>query len=127
MRKRKETKVIQIGKEKNEAVFVLRYHDCLWRKFKKSNKKSHRSNYSKFSGYKINMWNQMLLFISTMNKINLKLKHVAIKLKDTLWKPRQCIRKQRYHFADKGPYSQSYGFPVVMNGCESWTIKKAEP
>ena len=23
---------------------------------------------------------------------------------------RQCIKKQRYHFADKGPYSQSYGF-----------------
>ena len=25
-------------------------------------------------------------------------------------KPRQCIQKQRYHFAGKGPYSQSYGF-----------------
>ena len=25
-------------------------------------------------------------------------------------KPRQHIKKQRYHFADKGPYSQSYGF-----------------
>ena len=24
------------------------------------------------------------------------------------------------------PYSQSYGFLVVMYGCESWTIKKAE-
>ena len=23
-------------------------------------------------------------------------------------KPRQCIKKQRYHFADKGPYSQGY-------------------
>ena len=30
------------------------------------------------------------------------------------------------HFANKGPSSQSYGFPVVMYGCESWTIKKAE-
>ena len=28
--------------------------------------------------------------------------------------------------ANKGPSSQSYGFPVVMCGCESWTIKKAE-
>ena len=26
----------------------------------------------------------------------------------------------------KGLYSQSYGLPVVMYGCESWTIKKAE-
>ena len=25
-------------------------------------------------------------------------------------KPRQHIKKQRHHFADKGPYSQSYGF-----------------
>ena len=24
--------------------------------------------------------------------------------------PRQYIKKQRHHFADKGPYSQSYGF-----------------
>ena len=34
--------------------------------------------------------------------------------------------KQRHYFANKGPSSQSYGFPVVMYGCESWTIKKAE-
>ena len=26
----------------------------------------------------------------------------------------------------KGPSSQSYVFPVVMYGCKSWTIKKAE-
>ena len=32
-------------------------------------------------------------------------------------KLRQCIKKQRHHFADKGPYSQSYGFSVVMCGC----------
>ena len=25
-------------------------------------------------------------------------------------KSRQCIKKQRHYFADKGPYSQSYGF-----------------
>ena len=40
--------------------------------------------------------------------------------------PRQCIKKQTHHFADKHPYSQSYDFPVVMYRCESWTIKKAE-
>ena len=31
----------------------------------------------------------------------------AMKLKDKL---RQHIRKQRHHYANKGPYSQSYGF-----------------
>ena len=39
--------------------------------------------------------------------------------------------KQRHYFANKCPSSQSYGkttmvFPVVMYGCESWTINKAE-
>ena len=41
-------------------------------------------------------------------------------------KPRQHIKKQRHYFADKGLYGQIYGFPVVMYGYESWTIKKAE-
>ena len=36
------------------------------------------------------------------------------------------VLKSRHHFADKGPHCQSHGFPVVMYGCESWTIKKAE-
>ena len=48
----------------------------------------------------------------------------------TPWKksydqPRQHIKKQRHYFANKGLYSQSYGFPVVMYGCKNWTIKKA--
>ena len=29
------------------------------------------------------------------------------------------VKKQRHHFADKGPYSQSLVFLVVMYGCES--------
>ena len=41
-------------------------------------------------------------------------------------KPRQCFKKQRHHLAYKGLYSQRYSFPVVMHGCDSWTIKKAE-
>ena len=48
----------------------------------------------------------------------------------TPWKkssdqPRQHIKKQRHYFANNSPSSQSYYFPVVMYGCESWT-KKAE-
>ena len=31
-------------------------------------------------------------------------------------KPRQCIKKQRHHFANKGPYSQSYSF----SSCHVW-------
>ena len=45
----------------------------------------------------------------------------ACSSEEKLW---QNIKKQRHYFADKGPSSQRYGFPVVMYGCESWTIKK---
>ena len=41
-------------------------------------------------------------------------------------KSTQCIKKQRYHFANKGPYSQSNGFSSDMYGCESCNTKKAE-
>ena len=47
---------------------------------------------------------------------SLQMVTAAMKLKDTcsleewLWQRRQCIKKQRHHFADKGTYSQSYGF-----------------
>ena len=40
--------------------------------------------------------------------------------------PRQHIKKQRHYFANKDPLVKVMVFPVVMYGCESWTIKKAE-
>ena len=30
--------------------------------------------------------------------------------KESYQKPGECIKKQRHHFGDKGPYSQSYSF-----------------
>ena len=30
--------------------------------------------------------------------------------KESFDKPGQCLKKQRHHIADKGPYSQSYSF-----------------
>ena len=42
---------------------------------------------------------------------------------------RQCIKKQRHHFADKGPYIQSYGFSSShvqiweLNHKEGWALK----
>ena len=49
----------------------------------------------------------------------------------TLWKKsydqlRQHIKKQRHCFDNKGCLVKAMVFPVVMYGCESWTIKKAE-
>ena len=44
-------------------------------------------------------------------------------------KPRQHVKKQRHYFADKGPYSQSYGFPSghvwmwELDCEEGWALK----
>ena len=40
--------------------------------------------------------------------------------------PRQHIQKQRHYFATKFHLVKAVVFPVVMYGCESWTVKKAE-
>ena len=55
-----------------------------------------------------------------------------MKLKDTApWKksydqPRQHIKMQRHYFANEVCLVKAMVFPVVMYGCESWTIKKTE-
>ena len=36
------------------------------------------------------------------------------------------ILKSRHYSTNKGLSSQSYVFPIVMYGCESWTIKEVE-
>ena len=49
--------------------------------------------------------------------------------KESYDKRRQCIKKQRHHFADKGLSSQSYGFSSSQVGMweldreESWVLK----
>ena len=56
----------------------------------------------------------------------------VMKLKDTYSlegkydEPRQHIQKQRHYFANKVCLVKAMVFPVVMYGCESWTMKKAE-
>ena len=40
--------------------------------------------------------------------------------------PIQHIKKQRHYLANKGLLVKAMVFPVVMHGCESETIKKAE-
>ena len=58
----------------------------------------------------------------------MKLKN-ACSLEESYNKPRQYIKKQRHHFADKGPYSQSYGFSSshvrmwVLDYEEGWALK----
>ena len=55
----------------------------------------------------------------------IKLRHLLLGRK-AMTNLEQHIKKQRHYFANKGPFSQAMVFPVVMYGCESWTVKKAE-
>ena len=49
--------------------------------------------------------------------------------KNSYDKPRQCIKEQRHHFADQGPYSQGYGFSSShvwmweLDHKEGWALK----
>ena len=46
--------------------------------------------------------------------------------KESYDQPRQHIKKQKHYFANEGHLVKAMVFPVVMYGCESWTIRKAE-
>ena len=46
--------------------------------------------------------------------------------KESYDQPRQHIKMQRHYFVNKGRLVKALVFPVVMYGCESWTIKTAE-
>ena len=59
---------------------------------------------------------------SGQKKVN---KWDPIKLK-SCDQPTQHIKKQRHYFATKGCLVKDMVFPVVMYGCDSWTIKKDE-
>ena len=63
---------------------------------------------------------------------SLQMVTAVMKLKDASpWKksydqPRQHIKKQRHYLPTKVHLVKAIIFPVVMFGCESWTIKKVE-
>ena len=40
--------------------------------------------------------------------------------------PKQHVEKQRHLLADKVCVVKAMVFPLVMYGCENWTVKKAE-
>ena len=50
----------------------------------------------------------------------------ACSLKKSYDQSRQHIKKQRHYFANKVHLVKALVFPIVMYGCETWTIKKAE-
>ena len=66
-----------------------------------------------FLGYKITAYGDCSHEIKTLSP-----------WKQSYDKPRQYIKKQRHHFAEKGPYSQSYGF--FSNHIQMWELDHKE-
>ena len=62
--------------------------------------------------------------ITTDGDCNHEIKRHLLLGKKSYDQPKQHIKKQTHYFANKGPSRQGYGFPVVMYGCESRTVKK---
>ena len=69
-----------------------------------------------------NNGNSETLFFGTAA---MKLK-ALVPWKKTYDQARQHIKKQRHYYATKVCLVKALVFPVVMYGCESWTIEKAE-
>ena len=75
-------------------------------------------------------WKQWLTLFGAAPK-SLQMVIVAIKLKGTPWKksydqPRQHIKSRDITLSTKVHVVKPMVFSVVMYGCESWTIMKAE-
>ena len=54
----------------------------------------------------------------------IKFKKRLVPWKKSYDKPRQCIKKQRHHFASKSLYSQSYGFS--SSHAQMWKLDRKE-
>ena len=63
-----------------------------------------------------------LVWVLSLSILTLSFSHVVVCISCSFY----LLLSNRHYFVNKGPSSQGYGFPVVMYGCESWTIKKAE-
>ena len=55
-----------------------------------------------------------------------EIKRLLTPWKKSFDQPKQHIKKQRHYLPTKVHLVKAMVFPVVMYGCESWTIKKAE-
>ena len=84
-------------------------------------------NSAKKKGWKVNIW-------SAIHEIDTTLdlgfsKFSGNRTYSSYDKPRQCIKKQKHRFADKGLHSQSYGFSGShvqmweLDHKESWVLK----
>ena len=77
------------------------------------------------SGYKINTQKSLAFLCTNNEKIEREIKetfpfNIAKKIIKYIFKSRDIILPTKVHLV------KAVVFPVVMYGCESWTVKKAE-
>ena len=74
-------------------------------------------------GKKWKTW--QILFWGVPKSLDSEIKTLA-PWKKSYDKPRQHVKKQRYYLVTEKGLSKAMVFPVVMYGCQSWIIKRAE-
>ena len=106
-----------------------------WKSWPKSQHSENEDHDIRFYHFMSKRWGNSERFYFGGAPQSLQMVTTAMKLKDLApWKksydqPRQHIKKQRHHFTNNGPSSQSYGFPNShvwmweLDFKESWVLK----
>ena len=103
-----------------------------WLKTQHLKNKDHGIQSHHFMAYRWGNYMWETLFwgskITTDNDCSHDIKKILAPWKKCYDQPRPHVKKQRHCFANKSLSSQSYGFPVIMYGCEldykeSWALK----
>ena len=97
---------------------------------KKTDKQLHQKAVFKYLNYTRTPFQKIPYQICRMPKKSITKSEIqspiAYITKEGLNSPRKHIKKQRHYLPTKVHLVKAMVFPVVMYGCESWTIKKAE-
>ena len=73
---------------------------------------------------------QLTFFFGAPKSLQIVISAMKLKMltpwKESYDQPRQHVKRQRHYLSTKTHLVKAMVFPVVMYGCETWTVKKAE-
>ena len=108
------TLMAESEEELKSLLMKVKVESECWLKAQHSENEDHGIWSHHFMGNRWGNWKQCQTLFWGAPK-SLQMVTAAMKLKDAYFQenndqPRQCIKKQRHNFANKGPSSQGYGF-----------------